>query len=553
VACALGILGLSACGGSSSSTTPAPSTGSLKISTAWPADVTTLDPANLSTDQDHELSRNVYQTLALPAFATQSNGSLLMAGSKVVPYLAKSWDIASNSITFHLRAGVHFYPSDDPLTATDVKFSLDRIFQTPGAGDLQSNGVQGPASIQVIDPMTVKIQFTTKNGVPLPVTSTLLFMFSQHFTGIVDSKVARQHATKSDPEAASWLRLNTAGSGPYYVAARSPGVSISLKAIPSTWLPQPMYKKVDIQVTTGSIASLMSGGAINFADSGMTNQQENSLAAGGKTVDWEATGFFDMFAITASPTSQVGALSNPLVRKAMAYALPYNDVLNNVLYGRGERAGSIVMPWATEYTPAWLQYSTNIAKAKQLMAQAGNPALNVPLYYLEGNADQTSIGILVKAALAQIGVHATLTPETQAGLFDVVDARSSPASGAKIGPPGLELINWSGFSEDPSIVIGYWATKGGINNYALYSDPQVDAIASKWASEPSSPARTTAYQDAQKIIADAVPYIPLADVGTSTVVDKGIAGVSFSAGGSGRFYTLHPAGDGDAIDSTLFG
>ena len=59
---------------------------------------------------------------------------------------------ARTPITYHLRSGVHFYPSGDPLTATDVKFSLDRIFSTPGAGDLQSNGIQGPSSVQVHQP-----------------------------------------------------------------------------------------------------------------------------------------------------------------------------------------------------------------------------------------------------------------------------------------------------------------------------------------------------------------------------------------------------------------
>ena len=64
----------------------------------------------------------------------------------------------------------------------------------------------------------------------------------------------------------------------------------------------------------------MQSGAINFADFGMTDQQVNNLASAGKTVDWEDTGFFDMFAITSAPASQVGALANPLVRQAMAYA-----------------------------------------------------------------------------------------------------------------------------------------------------------------------------------------------------------------------------------------
>ena len=550
-ACALVTLGLAACGGSSSPSSS--NVSATKIITAWPADVTTLDPANLSTDQDHALSRNIYQTLALPALATQPNGTLEVSGTKVKPYLAASWTVGKNSITYHLRSGVHFYPSSDPLTATDVKFSLDRIFATPGAGDLQSNGLQGASSVQVLNPSTVKIIFTTKSGAPLPITSTQLYMFSQHFTGIIDSKVALEHATKSDPYAANWLRSNAAGSGPYYAAARAPGVSVTLKAVPNGWLPAPAYKEVDIQITSGSIASLMQSGSINFADFGMTDQQVNNLASAGKVVDWQDTGFFDMFAITSGPASQVGALANPSVRQAMAYAMPYGDVLNNVLYGRGERAGSIVMPTAPEYTPAWLRYQTNLTKAAQLMKDAGDPKLNIPLYYLQQSTDQTSIAILVKAALAKIGITATLTPETQAGLFDVVDARSTPANGAKIGPPGVELFNWSGFTDDPSIVIGYWATQGGINNYSLYSSPTVNATNARYASLPSSPARTAAYQKAQDIIAADAPYVPIVDVGTVTVVNKGISGVSFSPGGSTRYWTLHPAGDNDAIDSELFG
>ena len=131
-------------------------------------------------------------------------------------------------------------------------------------------------------------------------------------------------------------------------------------------MPAPAYGEVDIQITTGSIASLMQSGAINLADTGMTNQQINSLASAGKTVVWQDTGNFDMFAITSAPAAQVGPLGNKLVRQAIAYALPYNEVLKNILYGRGERAGSIVMNFAPEYTGSSVVL-TNIAKAKALM------------------------------------------------------------------------------------------------------------------------------------------------------------------------------------------
>ena len=555
---AVSSLGLAACKSSSTSTTstgggtPAPGGASATIITAWPADATTLDPANLSTNEDHTLTRNIYQTLALPALVPQKDGTLRPSGTKVKPYLAKSWDIGKTSITYHLRDNVKFYPSGNPLTAEDVKFSLDRIFDTPGAGDLQSNGLQGPKYIQVVDAQTVRLDFTSKDGKPTPVTAILQFEFGQHFTGIVDSKVAKQHVTPSDKYAAKWLRLNAVGSGPYYIADRTPGEGLTLKAIPHNWTPAPNYPEVHVRVTSGSIASLAQTGEINYADSGMTSKQADDLGKAGRSVFWQTTGNFDMFAITAAPKADVGPLGNKLVRQAMAYALPYDQVLKNVIFGRGERAGSLVQPTAPEYTPAWLGYKTDLDKAKALMAQAGNPKVDVPLHYLQSDEDQTNTAILVKAALKKIGVETKLTPETQAGLFDVVNSRSQPETGKKIGPPGLELFNWSGFADDPSIVLGYWATTGGINNYALYSSPEVDAIHKEYATKGPSAERTAAYKKAQEIIAADAAYIPIVNTGAITVVTKGIEGVSFSPGGSGRYWTLHPSGATNAIVSKLF-
>jgi peptide/nickel transport system substrate-binding protein len=183
------------------------------------------------------------------------------------------------------------------------------------------------------------------------------------------------------------------------------------------------------------------------------------------------------------------------------------------------------------------------------MAAAGSPKLSLPLYYLQGDVDQTNTAILIKANLAKIGITAALTPKTQAGLFDVVDARSMPAKGSQAGPPGLELFNWTAWTDDPKIVIGYWATTGGINNYSLWSSPEVDAANTKYALQPTSAQRTAAYQNAQKVIAEAAPVIPIVDTGTVTVVAKGISGVSFTPTGSGRYWTLHLTGQTSQLDT----
>ncbi|MEA2503182.1 MAG: peptide/nickel transport system substrate-binding protein [Actinomycetota bacterium] len=539
-----------ACSKASPSAAPTPSSAPpTAVTTAWPADVTSLDPANDSTNQDHTLNRNIYETLLSTKFAEQSDGTLKFVGANVTADLAQSWDLGPDSVTFHLRPGVTFYGTTDTVTAETVKWSLGRVWSTPGVGDFQANGLQKPDQIQIVDPLTVKINFVDSTGAATPPTPTLLAIFDQFYTSIADENLVKAHETADDPTGAKWLRSNTAGTGPYYIADRKPGVSLTLKAVPNHWAPAPSYQTVNIQISSASISSLLQSGQVTVGESGMTNAQVNSLAKAGLTVDWQNTGNFDMFAITAAPASQVGALANQSVRQAVAYAMPYDQILNNVVYGRGARDLSIVSPSAPEYTSAWSMYTTNVDKAKQLMAAAGNPAINMPLHFLQGDEDQKNTALLIQNALKDIGITTMLTPETQSGLFDVLDARSTPAAGAQIGPPGLELFNWSAWTDDPKIVIGYWATTGGINNYTLWSDPSVDAANKKYALLPTSVDRTAAYQAAQNTIAQGAAMIPIVQTGFVTVVAKGISGVSFSPGGSGRYWTLHPAGTTSALDA----
>ena len=124
---------------------------------------------------------------------------------------------------------------------------------------------------------------------------------------------------------------------------------------------------------------------------------------------------------------------------------------------------------------------------------------------------------------------------------------SALAPGAKLGPPGLELFNWTAWTDDPKIVVGYWATKGGINNYPLWNSPEVDAANLKYALQPTTDARTAAYKKAQEVIAEEAPLIPIVTTGAVTVTAPGISGVSFSPTGSGRFWTLHPEGTSSEI------
>lgn len=506
------------------------------VVTAWPTDITTLDPYDDSNSEDGELTQNLYQGLVTTKFVKRADGSYVKDGDLVSPDLASSWTTGKTTATFHLRKGVKFYPSGDPLTAADVKWSLDAALNGPNKQDLTTDGLQAPKDVQVVNKNTITLHFTDANGTPLPVTPKILAVYANGNNGsIVDSTVAKKHATSSDPYASNWLRTHTAGSGPYYIKSRQPGQEIVLQAVPHAF-PAASTKTVTIQVVnSASMAGLLRDGSINFAEFNLSQDDLNSLKSAGFKVESAPSPFFDYLALA----SDTGPLAKADVRKAIADAVPYSEIVKSIYFGRAERAYSDVLPGSFAYTPAWNVYSDNTSQAKSYLAKAGNPKVSVKLNYLSTDTTQQDMAILIKRALSGVGIDATLTPETQTQIFATIDARSQPTAGTAVGEPAMVLWDWAAWTNDPSIPIGYEATKGGANNYSLYSDPTVNSLNSKFELAPNTAARKAAYVKMQKLVASAAPIIPVVTADESVATAPGISGLNFD-GHSARYWLMKP-------------
>ncbi|MGO4423180.1 ABC transporter substrate-binding protein, partial [Streptomyces sp. MCAF7] len=84
---------------------------------------------------------------------------------KIVPWLAKSWDISSDAttFTFHLRSGVTF-SDGSKLTAQVVKDNFDAVPKLGALGTLPKGYLSGVKSTTVVDPLTVKVTFKEPNA-----------------------------------------------------------------------------------------------------------------------------------------------------------------------------------------------------------------------------------------------------------------------------------------------------------------------------------------------------------------------------------------------------
>jgi peptide/nickel transport system substrate-binding protein len=529
----LGMLALlTACGATQGSAAGSSGT-TAQLIVAWPNDADSLDPQNSSYSfEDWDLWCNLYETLVSPKFVPGGQGVMAWDGLELAPELADSYTTNGDTAIFHLNKSRKFYPTGNPLTADDIIYSYQRLFLLKQQSSLNTAGIFSMDQIKKVDDHTVEMKFTDTSGKPIEVNGFQLAVFRWPNLAILDSVEMKKHVTSSDPSGTNWLKNNTAGTGPYYIKSRTIGQQIELAAIPGH--PRnPAYKNITIQVV-GNVLSLVKGGSVNLAVYGLTQNDVESLAndTALQVLYSKAPEFF----MLQMGTDAGGAFANELVRQAVAYTIPYDQIIKSLFDGQVTKDLSVVTTGANGYYPAWAQYTTDIAKAKELMSKAGNPKVSAPLHFLNSDPTLQSMAILIKESAAQAGIEFVLAPETAAAETALTTARATTGKGS----PDALLYKWGVWMDDPSITIGYFFTKGGVANYPLWSDPRVDEISNKWFGKPPSAQRAADYAEAQKIIAAAAPIIPIVHANRVVVTAKGMTGVTISPEMCVRYWPIKP-------------
>src|SRR6202166_4292542 len=188
------------------------------------ASVNTLDPNVPGTTREaFAVSLSTYDRLV--SFGRkQLNGKWVFDLDKITGELAESFDVSPDGLKlpFHLRKDAKFQDGS-PVTAEDVKWSLDRAVTAPvlGKAQLLTGSMTSADQFKVIDPLTLEVTLPKHDQLALPNLATV-------YPIIINSKVAKEHATAEDPWAIAWLKQNTAGSGPYVIETFKPGEQVCM-------------------------------------------------------------------------------------------------------------------------------------------------------------------------------------------------------------------------------------------------------------------------------------------------------------------------------------
>jgi peptide/nickel transport system substrate-binding protein len=411
----------------------------------------------------YEVSWNCYDRLISHEMKTLPNGTQYYDKSKFKPELSEDMNVGEMSATFKLRKDAVFQDGT-PVTAKDVKWSFDRAVTVGGFPTFQmsAGSLTKPEQFVVVDDHTFRVDFLKKDRLTIPDLAVIV-------PCIINSELVKKNATAQDPWGLEYTKLNTVGSGAYKVTNWTAGSQIVLERN-DQWKggPLPKIKRVIWRIVpdAGNRRALLERGDADVSYD-LPNKDFSELKADGK------------LSIVSTPYSngiqyigmnvQHPPFNDVKVRYAVAYALPYQKIMDAVLYGLGKPMFGAPADAPTEV--AWPQphkFNTDLNKAKQLLAEAGASGINVPISFDLGFAGVNQpICELVQESLAQVGITTTIDKVPGANWRTELTKKTMP----------LFTNVFSGWLDYPEYFF-YWCYHSGksIFNTMDYQSPQMDTF-----------------------------------------------------------------------------
>lgn len=476
-------------------------------------DAVTLDP-NVS----YEFSgvRAVHQVYS--NLVTYANGNV----ASPVPSVAETWDMSGDAKTwrFSLKKGVKF-ASGNELTADDVVYSFKRAVTIPknpaawlitdSMGITEENVDQ---QVKAVDPYTVEIKLTTELA-----PGAFLSIMTFPTTGIVDSKVVKEHEENGD-FGTKWLADHSAGSGPYVLERWERDAQIVMTYNPTYNLgKEPAIKRVIMKHTAENTAQLqqLNAGDVDLAMS-LSAEQLATLKGSDKFYVYQTPDLTLVY--VGMDVKNVPGFAKPEVRQAVKYAINYEAITTHLLSGNAIATQGFIpkgMYGAENKTP----YTQNIAKAKELMAQAGF-ANGFTVEMLIGNGTSaggistTDLASQVKEDLSKIGITVNLRQLTGSELYTIYRGQKAEMVMAQWGADFADPDNFAKpFGNFPSKSLA-WRLQ--------WDDPAIAAKVQKAGTLSNGDERLQLYHDLnEKWMAEspfAILYQPLASLAVSSKVQN---------------------------------
>lgn len=439
------------------------------------SDIGNLDPARIFGIENQTVAGHLYNGLVKYDQAT----------NEVVPDLASEWSVSPDGKrwTFKLRDGVTWHKGYGPLTADDVKFSLERVLD-PNTKSRYAGQLEGITSVEAADPLTVVVNLAAPNAGLL----NKLTAFNQGWV------VSRKAVTEIGDEK---YAMNPVGTGPFVFDSWTAGSQAVIVANKDYFEGAPKVDSVVFRIikdeTAAAIALENAEIDIFFAlqSPPVIDRLKKSDAV--KVLSRPANHTINLVLNTT-----VGPLGDVRVRKAIAHGINREALIAGYFKGTKGTAYSVLTSSFPQYTESVPKYEYDPQKAKALLAEAGAEGFMLELVSV-GLSPYDQLVVPMASDLEKIGLKTKITVlERGAYLQARGKGEIMTCITGVVGPP------------DPdSPLVTLYHTKSfppGLNT-SRYD--QVDDLLAQASAELDEGKRTGIYRQVLSKTMEDVPVLPL--------------------------------------------
>lgn len=495
-------------GGDSSSdpTLGARESGELRL---FGGDPITLDPACASDASSAEYIVEIFSGLV------SFDRDLV-----VQPDIASDWDVSDDGTvyTFRLRTNVLFHDGSRRVAADDFKFSMERALSPDtqstvgdvylddivGAEEFAAGDADEVSGIKVVNADTLEI--TIKQ--PSPV-------FIDKLTYPTAYVVDRNQVQDSTCFDAQWT-LNANGTGPFELDDWSLGEKIVLTPNADYYLdPKPSLSKVTFVLSGGSSFTMYENDEVDITGVGINNIENVRDTSNPLNAEYHEAPSLDVYYIGFNVSAP--PFDDPDVRRALSMAVDKELLASELLQGLVQPADGILPPGMAGYNEGLDGLEFDPEAAADLLDSTGKKDELDGLKILTSGQGAAPSDIL-QAVVAMWDENLGITIEIEQedfGLFlrDLDD-----------GNFDLYSLGWIADYPDPQNFLEIKFHTDSSNNESGYSNPDVDDLLDEAQTTEDEAARLDIYQQAEQLIVDDAPWIPLYHGKASYLVKPNVQG-----------------------------
>lgn len=484
-------------------------------------DSVALDPAIITDGESIKVTKNIFDTLL-----DYKEGT-----TEVIPALADIPDVSADGLvyTFKLRQGVKFHDGTD-FNADAVVFNFERWADPNNPYHYKDQsfdyyqgmfgGFKGDPGhvikeVKALDENTVQISLNRKQGPFLQNIAMPPF-------AIASPTAIKKYGDK--------FLENPVGTGAFVFKEWKRNDQIVLEKNPNYWqeglpkLDKLIYKSIP---DNSARFTALQNGEIDMMD-GLNPDDVNAVKG---NTDLQLILRPSMNVGYLGFNVENGPLKNPKVRVALSHAVNKKGLISAFYGGMAEPAKNPMPPSIWGYDDEIQDYDYDLDKAKKLLAEAGYPdgfsidfwAMPVPRPYMP---DGMKIAEAIQADFAKIGVTTNIVTRDWAQYLKET----------KEGKQGLFLLGWTGDNGDPDNFLYVLLDKDNVNgsNASRYANDKLHDILIQAQSLTDQGERTKLYKQAQEIIHQDAPWVPLVHSTPGLAAKAGVKGFVASPTGSDK-------------------